>query len=71
MPLVVRLANKVRDEPLKSDFTIDLKHEIALYIWDNGKGPHLTAVTELCTEPEGSPHSQHCATTLSKDPPLC
>ncbi|XP_012707928.3 beta 3-glucosyltransferase a [Fundulus heteroclitus] len=71
MPLVARLANKVRDEPLKSDFTIDLKHEIALYIWDNGKGPHLTAVPELCTDPEDSPHVQHCATTLSKDPPLC
>ncbi|KAM7412807.1 hypothetical protein PAMA_020268 [Pampus argenteus] len=27
IPLVVRLANKVKDEPLKSDFTIDLKHE--------------------------------------------
>ncbi|XP_027900946.1 beta 3-glucosyltransferase a [Xiphophorus couchianus] len=71
MPLVVRLANKVRDEPLKSDFTIDLKHEIALYIWDGGNGPHLTAVPELCMDPEGSLNAQHCATTLRKDPPLC
>ncbi|XP_056230820.1 beta 3-glucosyltransferase a isoform X1 [Seriola aureovittata] len=71
IPLVVRLANKVRDEPLKSDFTIDLKHEVALYIWDNGKGPHLTAVPELCTEPEDSPQAQPCATTLSSEPPLC
>uniref|UniRef100_A0A8D3C3R8 Beta 3-glucosyltransferase a n=1 Tax=Scophthalmus maximus TaxID=52904 RepID=A0A8D3C3R8_SCOMX len=30
VPLVVRLANKVKDEPLKSDFTIDLKHESGL-----------------------------------------
>uniref|UniRef100_A0A8C4NHU9 Beta 3-glucosyltransferase a n=1 Tax=Dicentrarchus labrax TaxID=13489 RepID=A0A8C4NHU9_DICLA len=68
IPLVVRLANKVRDEPLKSDFTIDLKHEVALYIWDNGNGPHLTAVPELCTEPEDSSQPlNHCATTLSKD----
>ncbi|XP_004075349.1 beta-1,3-glucosyltransferase isoform X2 [Oryzias latipes] len=71
MPLVVRLANKVRDEPLKSDFTIDLKHEIALYIWDSGKGPHLTAAPELCTEPEDSLNAQHCATTLSKGPTQC
>uniref|UniRef100_A0A674MK84 Beta 3-glucosyltransferase a n=1 Tax=Takifugu rubripes TaxID=31033 RepID=A0A674MK84_TAKRU len=28
VPLVARLASKVRDEPLKSDFTIDLKHEV-------------------------------------------
>uniref|UniRef100_A0A8C6NJN1 Beta 3-glucosyltransferase a n=1 Tax=Nothobranchius furzeri TaxID=105023 RepID=A0A8C6NJN1_NOTFU len=67
IPLVVRLADKVRDEPLKSDFTIDLKHEIALYIWDNGNGPRLTAVPELCTEPEDSPRAHHCATTLRKD----
>uniref|UniRef100_A0A672ZKZ0 Beta 3-glucosyltransferase a n=1 Tax=Sphaeramia orbicularis TaxID=375764 RepID=A0A672ZKZ0_9TELE len=71
IPLVVRLANKVRDEPLKSDFTIDLKHEVALYIWDSGKGPHLTAVPELCTEPEDSPRAQSCATTLSTESPLC
>ncbi|CAK6968933.1 beta 3-glucosyltransferase a [Scomber scombrus] len=71
IPLVVRLANKVTDEPHKSDFTIDLKHEVALYIWDNGKGPHLIAVPELCTEPEDSPQAQHCATTLSREPLLC
>ncbi|XP_034460548.1 beta 3-glucosyltransferase a isoform X2 [Hippoglossus hippoglossus] len=71
IPLVVRLANKVKAEPLKSDFTIDLKHEVALYIWDTGKGPHLTAVPELCTEPWDSPQARHCATTLISEPPLC
>ncbi|KAM9733453.1 beta 3-glucosyltransferase a [Menidia menidia] len=71
IPLVVRLAKKIRAEPLKSDFTIDLKHEVALYIWDNGKGPHLVAVPEFCTDPVDSPHTQHCATTLRKEPPLC
>ncbi|XP_056139784.1 beta-1,3-glucosyltransferase-like isoform X2 [Lampris incognitus] len=70
IPLVERLANRVRDEPLKSDFTIDLKHEVALYIWENGKGPHLTAVPELCTEPEDFPHAQHCVTTRGV-PPFC
>lgn len=46
--------------------------QVALYIWDNGNGPHLTAVPELCTEPEDSPHSlSHCATALSSKPPLC
>ncbi|XP_077422151.1 beta 3-glucosyltransferase a isoform X2 [Vanacampus margaritifer] len=71
IPLVVRLANKVQEEPLKSDFTIDLKHEVALYIWDNGKGPHLTAVPELCTDPEDSPRAQLCATALDPEPPHC
>ncbi|XP_061828620.1 beta 3-glucosyltransferase a isoform X1 [Nerophis lumbriciformis] len=71
IPLVVRLADKVREEPLKSDFTIDLKHEVSLYIWDNGNGPHLTAVPELCTETEDSPRADFCATTLSAKPPPC
>ncbi|XP_067364274.1 beta 3-glucosyltransferase a isoform X2 [Channa argus] len=71
IPLVVRLANKVRDEPLKSDFTIDLKHEVALFIWDGGKGPRLTAVPELCTEPDDSPQALHCATTLGSELPMC
>ncbi|KAJ8280143.1 hypothetical protein GJAV_G00051010 [Gymnothorax javanicus] len=71
IPLVKRLARKVRDEPLKSDFTIDLKHEIALYIWAEGAGPLLTPVPELCTELEGSRRAQHCATTLSSYLPLC
>uniref|UniRef100_A0AAX7UIV2 Fringe-like glycosyltransferase domain-containing protein n=1 Tax=Astatotilapia calliptera TaxID=8154 RepID=A0AAX7UIV2_ASTCA len=31
IPLVVRLAKKVKEEPLKSDFTIDLKHEVRYY----------------------------------------
>ncbi|XP_028321475.1 beta 3-glucosyltransferase a [Gouania willdenowi] len=71
IPLVVRLGNKVKQEPLKSDFTIDLKHEVALYIWDNGKGPNLTAVPELCTEPKDSPQALLCATTLSNHPTQC
>ncbi|KAJ8256462.1 hypothetical protein COCON_G00186140 [Conger conger] len=71
LPLVNRLARKVRDEPLKSDFTIDLKHEIALYIWAEGAGPRLTAAPELCTELEGSPRAKQCATTLSTYLPQC
>lgn len=46
--------------------------QVALYIWDNGNGPHLTAVPELCTEPEDSPQTlNHCATTLSSELPMC
>ncbi|KAI4874589.1 hypothetical protein NFI96_000026 [Prochilodus magdalenae] len=71
VPLINRLANKVQQEPLKSDFTIDLKHEVALYIWDEGKGPRLTPVPELCTLPEKSPRAQNCATTISTHSPLC
>ncbi|XP_056612403.1 beta 3-glucosyltransferase a isoform X1 [Triplophysa dalaica] len=71
IPLVNRLANKIQEDPLKSDFTIDLKHEVALYIWEDGKGPRLTAVPEFCTLSEQSPDTQHCATTVSSRSPLC
>ncbi|XP_051963411.1 beta 3-glucosyltransferase a [Xyrauchen texanus] len=71
IPLVNRLANKIEQEPLKSDFTIDLKHEVALYIWEDGKGPRLTVVPELCTLPERSPEAQHCATTVNSHSPQC
>ncbi|KAL1768462.1 beta-1,3-glucosyltransferase [Sigmodon hispidus] len=67
VPLVNKLTKRLKNEPLKSDFTIDLKHEIALYIWDKGGGPPLTPVPELCTDDVGS----HCATTFHSFLPLC
>uniref|UniRef100_A0A9J7ZAF8 Beta 3-glucosyltransferase a n=1 Tax=Cyprinus carpio carpio TaxID=630221 RepID=A0A9J7ZAF8_CYPCA len=98
IPLVNRLTSKIEEEPLKSDFTIDLKHElfpcrvpaaprtdcliiyrihlenlifVALYIWEDRKGPRLTGVPELCTIPEHNPRAQYCATTVSSRSPLC
>lgn len=46
--------------------------QVALYIWDDGNGPTLTAVPELCSEEDDSPQTlQRCATTLSKELPAC
>ncbi|KAM9610091.1 beta-1,3-glucosyltransferase [Trichechus inunguis] len=67
IPLVNKLTKKLKSDSLKSDFTIDLKHEIALYIWDKGGGPPLTPVAEFCTDGGGS----HCATTFHSFLPLC
>ncbi|XP_077015091.1 beta-1,3-glucosyltransferase isoform X2 [Tamandua tetradactyla] len=67
IPLVNKLTRRLKSEPLKSDFTIDLKHEIALYIWDKGDGPPLTPVPELCTNGVDA----HCATTCQSLLPLC
>nr|KAF6372995.1 beta 3-glucosyltransferase [Pipistrellus kuhlii] len=61
------LTKRLKSEALRSDFTIDLKHEIALYIWDNGKGSPLTPVPELCTDGVDAP----CATTFHSSLPLC
>ncbi|XP_026993331.1 beta-1,3-glucosyltransferase isoform X2 [Tachysurus fulvidraco] len=69
--LVKRLADYVKHEPPKSDFTIDLKHEIALYIWEEGRGPALTAVHEFCSELYGSMYTEHCATTVNSYLPSC
>ncbi|XP_049448346.1 beta-1,3-glucosyltransferase isoform X3 [Epinephelus fuscoguttatus] len=65
-PLLKRLAKRIQHNHLKSDFTIDLKHEIALYIWEEGKGPKLTAVPEFCTESR-----DNCATTFTTYLPNC
>ncbi|XP_045149996.1 beta-1,3-glucosyltransferase [Echinops telfairi] len=70
MPLVNKLSKRLRSDSLKSDFTIDLKHEIALYIWDRGDGPPLTPVPELCTE-DADHAGPHCATTFQSLLPLC
>ncbi|XP_025766611.1 beta-1,3-glucosyltransferase isoform X3 [Oreochromis niloticus] len=65
-PLLKRLTERIQSENLKSDFTIDLKHEIALFIWEEGHGPKLTAVPEFCTEPRDG-----CATTFTTYLPDC
>uniref|UniRef100_A0A3B3DGL5 Beta 3-glucosyltransferase b n=1 Tax=Oryzias melastigma TaxID=30732 RepID=A0A3B3DGL5_ORYME len=66
VPLCQRLSERVQHEHLKSDFTIDLPHEVALYIWEGGNGPELTAVPEFCIEP-----SDNCATTFTTYLPDC
>ncbi|KAM4620398.1 beta-1,3-glucosyltransferase [Polymixia lowei] len=65
-PLLQRLAERIQYEPLKSDFTIDLKHEIALYIWEEGDGPRLTAVPQFCTQ-----QGDRCATAFTTYLPEC
>ncbi|XP_028903588.1 beta-1,3-glucosyltransferase isoform X2 [Ornithorhynchus anatinus] len=71
MPLVNKLTKRLKTESPKSDFTIDLKHEIALYIWERGNGPHLTPVPELCTDDGSSAPAPGCATLFTTSLPLC
>uniref|UniRef100_A0A3Q3ABW7 Beta 3-glucosyltransferase b n=1 Tax=Kryptolebias marmoratus TaxID=37003 RepID=A0A3Q3ABW7_KRYMA len=65
-PLCKRLAERILYENPKSDFTIDLTHEIALYVWEEGNGPKLTSVPEFCTKPRDD-----CATTFTTYLPDC
>ncbi|XP_063807832.1 beta-1,3-glucosyltransferase isoform X2 [Pseudophryne corroboree] len=71
MPLVKRLAEILIKDPPSSDFTIDLKHEIALYIWQKVNGQELTAIPEFCTEPPTSPKAMGCTTTFNNTLPVC
>ncbi|KAL1266461.1 hypothetical protein QQF64_002136 [Cirrhinus molitorella] len=64
-PLAKRTAERVNYEPPKSDFTIDLQHEMALYIWEEGRGCALTAVNEFCAEAHSSSSTGDCATTIN------
>ncbi|XP_053564442.1 beta-1,3-glucosyltransferase [Bombina bombina] len=71
MPLVKSIAHILRNDPPASDFTIDLKHEIALYIWMKVNGLELTSVPEFCTINPASFQASGCATGFNKSPPVC
>ncbi|XP_044140898.1 beta-1,3-glucosyltransferase [Bufo gargarizans] len=71
MPLVRRLTEILIKDPPISDFTIDLKHEIALYIWQKVDALELTSVPEFCTEDPKSPKAAECATTFTNTLPVC
>uniref|UniRef100_A0A8C4NJW4 Beta 3-glucosyltransferase a n=1 Tax=Eptatretus burgeri TaxID=7764 RepID=A0A8C4NJW4_EPTBU len=66
--LVDRLSKKWDLTSHDLDFTIDLKHEVALYIWDGGKGIKLTAVPQFCTLNETG---KGCATAVNTTFPTC
>ncbi|KAI7793756.1 hypothetical protein IRJ41_025295 [Triplophysa rosa] len=53
------LSERVNYEPAKSDFSIDLQHEIGLYIWEEGTGPVLTAANEFCSEPHDTASTKY------------
>ncbi|KAM3934753.1 beta-1,3-glucosyltransferase [Leptodactylus fuscus] len=71
MPLVRRLTEILIKDPPSSDFTIDLKHEIALYIWQKVDALELTPVPEFCTEDPNSPKAAECVTAFTKTLPVC
>ncbi|XP_070572833.1 beta-1,3-glucosyltransferase-like [Ptychodera flava] len=54
VPLLQVLSDRWKTGDHHMDFTIDLKHEIAFFIWDDGKGVKLTHVQELCSGNIGS-----------------
>ncbi|KAJ8044213.1 Beta-1,3-glucosyltransferase [Holothuria leucospilota] len=47
------IARRWKEEPADINFSIDIKHEVAVFIWDEGNGSNLINVPELCSD--GSP----------------
>ncbi|KAK4875404.1 hypothetical protein RN001_011826 [Aquatica leii] len=53
--LMERLENRWKArKPSTSDFSIDYAHELALFIWDNNKGPTLKHDPSFCVNEESS-----------------
>ncbi|XP_013383275.1 beta-1,3-glucosyltransferase isoform X2 [Lingula anatina] len=66
-PLIKSLAERWLEKKSKMDFTIDPKHELAKFIWDDDRGPRLTDIPELCA---GEP-DEKCATNCEVRLPDC
>lgn len=48
MTLVKRLSARLVDYNAPSDFSIDPAHELALFIWNQGEGPRMKHIPQLC-----------------------
>ncbi|KAK6967804.1 beta-1 3-glucosyltransferase [Biomphalaria glabrata] len=58
--LVKHLHNRLNNEKLKIEFSIDPKHEFALFVWDEGRGTPLVGVKEFCSVDQS--YSSGCIT---------
>ncbi|XP_034241515.1 beta-1,3-glucosyltransferase [Thrips palmi] len=57
--LIKKLSQRLQvgDYPKNPDFSIDAAHELALFIWQEGKGPELRHLDSMCARP-----GPHCVT---------
>ncbi|EDO41359.1 predicted protein [Nematostella vectensis] len=63
IPLLKSMSKRLESKPINSDFTIDVQHEVAMFIRNEGEGTLLTDVPELCTTLPGT--QEHCATSYN------
>ncbi|CAH1232352.1 B3GLCT [Branchiostoma lanceolatum] len=68
-PLLNSLAKRWSEESHQGEFTIDLKHEIAMYIYNSGKGVRLTDVPQFCAGPQND--KDKCVTAFPTELPRC
>ncbi|ELU10358.1 hypothetical protein CAPTEDRAFT_221389 [Capitella teleta] len=64
MPLLQSLSNRlaVGRQGMGKDFSIDAKHELAMFIWDQGRGMKMSAAPFFCSG-EDDFYSSVCATS--------
>ncbi|GFO43278.1 beta-1,3-glucosyltransferase [Plakobranchus ocellatus] len=67
--LVSELHGRLQITKQRTDFSIDPKHELAMFIWDEGNGPTLTHLKEFCSSLESS--EPWCVTTQASRFPEC
>ncbi|XP_059177419.1 beta-1,3-glucosyltransferase-like [Physella acuta] len=67
--LVVSLFKRFKKGKFKADFSIDPKHELSMFIWDNGVGTTLTNIKEFCSADKSS--GSHCVTRQPQKFPEC
>ncbi|PIK38355.1 hypothetical protein BSL78_24806, partial [Apostichopus japonicus] len=48
--LLQQTATRWKEEPADVNFSIDIKHEVALFIWNDGNGQNLHNVQEFCAD---------------------
>ncbi|KAH9491498.1 Beta-1,3-glucosyltransferase [Bulinus truncatus] len=67
--LVRNLYERLKTGKLKVDFSIDPKHEFALFVWNDGRGPSLLKDKGFCSVDQSS--SSHCITKQLNKFPDC
>ena len=64
-----RLFDRIESTKLNTDFSIDPKHELAMFVWNDGSGPRLTHMKEFCSSLESL--ESWCVTTQIGRFPEC
>ncbi len=64
-----RLDKKLQRDRPSMDFSIDIQHEVATYIYNKNKGFNLTNVEDFCINK--NLRNSKCATTVNKVSPNC
>ena len=66
---MLRIDERLQKKQPSMDFSIDVQHEVAMYIYNNKKGFNLTDVRDLCVNQNIDKST--CATNVNREIPNC